>query len=68
MQRKVIFAAGENFQLRQLGKAHKGSGIWDMFFTEVQLIYNVSGVWQSDSDIHIFKYGLPGCSDGKESA
>ena len=35
MQRKVIFAVGENFQLRQLGKARKGSGIWDMFFTEV---------------------------------
>ena len=35
MQRKVIFAVGENFQLRQLGKARKGGGIWDMFFTEV---------------------------------
>ena len=55
--------------MRQLGKARKGGGIWDiLFFIEVELIHNVSGIRQSDSDVHILKYGLPRSTDGKESA
>ena len=71
MHRKKSYLCSrrEDFQLRQLGKARKGGGIWDiLLFLEVALIHNVSGVQQSDSDVHIFKYGLPRCTDGKESA
>ena len=62
MHRKKSYLCSrrEDFQLRQLGKARKGGGIWDiLLFLEVALIHNVSGVQQSDSDVHIFKYGLP---------
>ena len=51
----------ENFQLRQLGKAPKGGGIWDiLFFIEVELIHNVSGVRQNDSDVLYSNMGFPG--------